>query len=117
MIESTIYAKLTGETSLTALVGTNIFPVAASENAELPLVIYSVQTELNRHLNGVCDLKNSTVTIDAYAINADTVLAVGAAVYTALATVSPTYAAYLLTQATVAEEAGFHCQQIFAVFC
>ncbi len=84
-MESTIYAKLSGDSGITALVSTRIYPVEPSNDTQLPYIVYTRGgTEDFLNLSGNPSVRKLDFIIDYWAINLDTCLAIGDAVYSCL---------------------------------
>lgn len=79
--EQALYARLSADATLTALIGDRLYPDEADADAARPLVVYGVTGSENRRgLDGTIYFRRRTVNITAEADNFDTLKAVMLAV-------------------------------------
>lgn len=78
MIGAIIYQALASNAPVAALVGTRIYPEVAPDEADLPLVVYTVRTA--EGLDGSAPMVRCNVTANCYAATDAAAESVGAAV-------------------------------------
>lgn len=78
MIGAIIYAALAADATVAGMVGTRIYPEAAPDEADLPLVVYTVRA--GEEVDGSAAMRSTTVTANCYASSDATAEALGAAV-------------------------------------
>lgn len=78
MIGAIVYQALVGDTAVAALVGTRIYPEIAPDEADLPLIVYTVRAQDD--VTGSAPLVRCTVTANCYAATDAAAESVGAAV-------------------------------------
>ncbi len=67
-LKAGIYTALTGEASITGLVGLRIYPDQASETAALPYIVYQAPSDLGvHHLLGVTTLASTEIQFNVWA--------------------------------------------------
>ena len=119
-IETTVYDLLTSSNDLTDLVGTAIYPtVPTTDTDHRPILIYTVvNAEPQTHTQGVSGLTNYTVQIDCWSFNLDTTTAILAAVKATIHGYrgGAVQGAFLTTQSTIQEEAGYHGTASYTVW-
>lgn len=119
MIESALYTRLSAYTTLTDLVGTNIYPTIPTENTALPFLVYRVtSTEPVLTTTGAADLTKYQVDVDVWGVNLDTVLAVLTEARTALHLYQGgnIHRAILTSQSTEEADDGHHGRQQYTVW-
>ena len=85
MIGAAIYARLSADAGVSALVGTRIYPGAGPENATYPLVLYNqIDSGAVRDLASVTDHFRTLQQIDVYAATKGNAVAIAAAVRASL---------------------------------
>ena len=68
MIEADFYSYLTSQTSITAHLGTRIYPDASPQNATLPLLVYEKQSaDRQMTLRGATGVCTARITCDIFA--------------------------------------------------
>lgn len=83
--EAAIYGILSADATLTALVGTRIYPEVAPNGAANPCIVYSESTpEYSDNKDGVSKLDTNIVQVDVYASTAASRNTIGARVRTLL---------------------------------
>lgn len=65
MIGGIVYAALTGDATVGALVGTRVYPEQAPDEADLPLIVYGVR--VGESVDGSAQMWQCTVTVSCYA--------------------------------------------------
>lgn len=84
-LESDFYAVLAANSSLTAIVGDQIWPSHASDGATAPFVVYGpVFHEAIYALGGAGDLSRARMQVDCYAEDPDVAASIALAVIAAL---------------------------------
>lgn len=84
-IEAEIYTKLSGTASITALVGTRIYPTLAPEGVTGDFITYhKVNQDTERHLCGVSNLRSTTFDFYAWSSTAIGAVTIGDAIHDAL---------------------------------
>lgn len=84
-LKTALYSYLSGQSGLTNLVGTRIYPDIAPANASLPYVIHQyVSADHVRHMGGTSDFASRRVQFDVYGATAVSVDNVFAQLRTAL---------------------------------
>ena len=84
-LESKIYTALSGSTTLTALVSSNIYPEHRMQADALPAVVFNRVSGFRvNSLSGYSNLENADVEVTAYARAVDTRRAVGDALIGAM---------------------------------
>ena len=78
MIGAIVYQALASSTAVSALVGTRIYPEIAPDEADLPLIVYTVRTA--EGLDGSAPMVRCNVTANCYAATDAAAESVGAAV-------------------------------------
>ena len=78
MIGAIVYQALASSTAVAALVGTRIYPEIAPDEADLPLIVYTVRTA--EGLDGSAPMVRCNVTANCYAATDAAAESVGAAV-------------------------------------
>jgi hypothetical protein len=84
MIGKTIKSLLSGDSTLTALVGTKIFPYVMNEDTSLPAVVYSIDSLSPEYNKGGWALDSIDFTIHSFSDNYDELQSVIVAVRAAL---------------------------------
>lgn len=85
MIGAAIYARLSGDAGVSALVGTRIYPGAGPEGATYPLVLYNqIDSGAVRDLSSATDHFRTLQQIDVYATTKSSAVAIAAAVRASL---------------------------------
>lgn len=81
-----IFAALSTNPAVIALVGTRVFPNVAPADAEVPFIVYRVWRDvaIRQLAGGTADLMHGTVQVDAYSRTYDEAHAVAAAAETVL---------------------------------
>lgn len=118
-LETEVYARLSDDDTLATLVDDRINPNLATINSDLAFVTYSVTSlETSSTLTGPADLERYSVTVDAYALNNSTMLAIMDAVKSALHGWRDDTIKYskLETYGTTPEEIGFHGQATYGIW-
>lgn len=69
MIAKTIKSLLAGESTLTALIGTKIFPYVMNEDTSLPAVVYSIETLTPEYNKGGWALDRIDFTVHSFSDN------------------------------------------------
>lgn len=83
--ESDLYAELSGDAGLTALVSDRIYPSHASEGAEAPYVVYApIFNEAIYALEGAGNMSKVRLQVDCYAEDPDEAASVARAVIAAI---------------------------------
>jgi hypothetical protein len=84
-LESKLYSVLSGSTTLTALVSSNIYPEHRTQADALPAVVYARASGLRvNSLSGYSGLENASVDVTCYALTVDSRRSVGDAVIGAM---------------------------------
>jgi hypothetical protein len=84
-LESRIYGVLSGSTTLTAAVGSNIYPETRPQAAALPAVVFQRTGGLRvNSLAGYSGLENAMVEVVVYATSIDTRRSIGESVTSAM---------------------------------
>ena len=84
-IETDLYSTLTNDATVASLVGTQVFPNDAPENAANPLIVYAVISgSMIDTIPGVGDARRKLVQVDCHANTYSSAKAVAAAVISAL---------------------------------
>jgi hypothetical protein len=78
VIGAIVYQALASSTAVSALVGTRIYPEIAPDEADLPLIVYTVRTA--EGLDGSAPMVRCNVTANCYAATDAAAESVGAAV-------------------------------------
>lgn len=78
MIGAIIYAALAADSTLAALVSTRIYPETAPDEADLPLVVYTVRA--GESIEGSAAMRPCTITANCYAESDSDAESVGNAV-------------------------------------
>lgn len=78
MIGAIIYQALASNAAVAALVGTRIYPETAPNEADLPLIVYTVRTADG--LDGNAPMMRCTITANCYAATDASAESVGAAI-------------------------------------
>lgn len=115
-MDETIYALLSGDSTVTSLVGSNIYPVnpPATEDVSelLPFIVYSLTDNVPlEDLDGPVSLSMVYVDVDVYSVDYDTNASIVSAVKAVLNGYRnlPSVASIrLLSVQTPDEELGFH---------
>lgn len=85
LIERILYARLSSDPSIGALVHDQFAPTKAKINSELPHIKYTITTDpTESNLDGVCSLERHTLTVDTFARTASEVDQIMSAVKTNL---------------------------------
>lgn len=66
-IDSDVYALLSGNAGLTALVGTRIFPQVIAQGESMPALVYAIRTDSVTQLYGPVGLDRSRIVVQAWA--------------------------------------------------
>lgn len=122
-MDNTLYTKLSGDSTLGALVSTRIYPVEPANDTTLPYVVYSRGvTEDFTDLSGTSALKRYEYIIDYWSINKDTSDSVAAALFSLLQgwRSGSVQAAFRVSQASQEEEfrngQAFHGQSVYQIW-
>jgi hypothetical protein len=84
-LEAKIYALLSADAGVLALVSTRVYPVVAPQGTTLPYVVYQrISSGREYALDGYCGLENSRMQVDVYADTEKEAWAVADAVTTAM---------------------------------
>ena len=84
MIAKTIKSLLAGESTLTALIGTKIFPYVMNEDTSLPAVVYSIDSVTPEYTKGGWALDRVEFTVHSFSGSYDELQDVSGAIRTAL---------------------------------
>jgi len=107
MIEELLYSKLAADVTLASLVADRIYPVYATEDDPLPLVVYTKESERPQNSTaGTGSFSVSTFTIDCYATTYASVKAVENAVRGAMATLAGQTGNNAIAQGVLLEESN-----------
>lgn len=94
MIGAIIYAALAADSTLGALVSTRIYPETAPDEADLPLVVYTVRA--GESIEGSAAMQTATITANCYAASDATAESVASAVHDVLDGFDGSDASYLV---------------------
>lgn len=84
-IETAVKAALSAAPAVSAIVGSKIFPMVATEGEVVPYIVYQVSASTREGaMNGPGSLRNARMQLDCYAATYSAAKALGAAVRAAL---------------------------------